>query len=159
MLSRWDPFQEIMTLRDQFDRFFDDFIANSGNGKQSKLWSLPIDLIEMDDQYVVKASLPGVNPDHLEITISNNVLTIKGETKPEEDFMNAHYLLRERWFGCFQRRITLPAKVNEDQIEANYDAGVLKLILPKSEEARPTRIAIQSEAHPKLLEGAVKETT
>jgi HSP20 family protein len=162
MLSRWDPFREMLSIRDPFDRFFEDFFEDfftgTGNGKQSRLLSFPVDVVETNDQYIVRASIPGVNPDNLEITYLNNMLTIKGESKPEDDKEKPHYYLRERRFGRFQRSISLPLKVAEDRIEAKYEAGVLTLLLPKSEEVRPKHIPIQSGAQPKMIEGQFKET-
>lgn len=162
MLTRWDPFREMLSFRDPFDRFFEDFFEDifswTENGKQTRLLSFPVDVVETDDHYVVRASLPGVNPDHLEITYLNNVLTIKGESKPEDEKEEPHYYLRERRVGRFQRSISLPLRVDEERIEAKYEAGVLTLLLPKSEEVRPKHIPIQTGAQPKVIEGQFKET-
>lgn len=150
-LIRWDPFREMMTLRSTIDRLFDDSFFGPRSDWQSITWDLALDVIEENDEFVVKASLPGINPDDLEVTYNNNVLTIKGEIKEDKDVEEKHYHLRERRFGSFTRSISLPSTVKPDSITANYDAGVLTLHLPKAEEAKPKRIAVQ--ASPKMLNG------
>ncbi len=102
-------------------------------------WDLALDVAETDDEYLVKASLPGINPDDLNVTFDSNVVTIKGEIRKEEDIDEQRYHLRERRFGTFSRSISLPSSVKADKIEARYNAGILTLHLPKSEETRPKR--------------------
>ena len=154
MLTRWDPFQEMMSLRRAVDRLFDN-MTPEGNWQPQTTWGLALDVAEDDDAFVVKASVPGINPDDLEITYTDDTLTIKGETKEEKDTNEAQYHLRERRYGSFSRSIRLPSKVKSDGIEANYNAGVLTLTLPKVEEVKPKRIAIKANK-PKLLEGKLK---
>lgn len=149
-LMRWDPFREMMTLRSTIDRLFDDSFFGQRSEWQSVPWDLALDVLEESDEFVVKASLPGVNPDDLDITYTNNVLTIKGEIKQDKDVDEKHYHLRERRYGSFTRSISLPSSVKSDAISAQYEAGVLTLHLPKAEEAKPKRIAIQSS--PKMLD-------
>lgn len=159
MFARRYPFQELAQLSEAFDRFFNHFWRNTpwmeGDQPVSEGY-LPLDVTETDDAYVVKASLPGLNPDDLEITFTDNTLTIKGEIKPDRDVEQSRCYLQERWFGPFQRRLALPGKVMSEKIEAQYQAGVLTLHLPKSEEIRPKRIQIQSGAQPKQVEEQVK---
>jgi HSP20 family protein len=100
---------------------------------------------------MVKASLPGINPDDLEITFSDNQLTIKGEVKEDNEIDEAHYHLRERRYGAFTRSIKLPSGIESDKIEAKYDDGVLKLRLPKVEEVKPKKISIKNGS-PKVIE-------
>ena len=104
---------------------------------------------------VVKASLPGVDPNDVEITYTNNTLTIKGEVREEQELEDALYHLRERNFGSFARSITLPAGVEPDKIEANYEAGVLTIRLPKAEEIKPKKIAIKAGDVHKVIEAGV----
>ena len=111
-------------------------------------------MIENKDGFVVKASLPGVNPDDVEITFDNNVLTIKGDVKEEKESKEEQYHLRERRCGSFSRSISLPIQVRSESIQASYDAGVLTLHLPKAEEAKPKKIAINRV---NLLEGKTKK--
>ena len=120
-------------------------------------WDLALDVAETEDNFVVKASLPGINPDDLEITYNNNLLTIKGEIKEEKDVDEQRYHLRERRYGSFRRSLSLPTSVKPDAIEASYEAGVLTLHLPKAEEAKPKRIPVHSGQAPQMIEGKVKD--
>ena len=161
MFTRRDPFQELAQLSQAIDRFFNSFWRSAPWMEGDQPYSegyLPLDVTETDDAYVVKASLPGLNPDDLEITFIDNTLTLKGEVKPDQEVEKSRYCLQERWYGPFHRSITLPDKVMGEKIEAQYQAGVLTLHLPKSEEIRPKRIQIQSGAQPKQIEEHVKET-
>ena len=156
MLARRDPFRELNELNETFNRFFDSALGQRMSGEQGwSFGSVPLDVIETENGYVVKAALPGINPDELDITYSNNVLTIKGEVVPDKEEEPARYHLRERWYGKFQRSLVLPAKVMSENIQADYDAGVLTLFLPKSEEVKPKRIAIKSGTgqQSKMIEG------
>jgi HSP20 family protein len=155
-LTRWDPFREMMTLRNWMDRWMDTPLTTLSNW-QPVTWDLALDVAETDDEFVVKASLPGINPDDLEITYNNNILTIKGEVKEEKDVEEQRYHLRERRYGSFSRSISLPTSVKTDAIEANYEAGVLTLHLPKAEEAKPKRIPVHSGHEPQMIEGKVKD--
>lgn len=157
MLTRWDPFREIMSIRNTMDRLFDSVLSGSTSIWQPTVWDLALDVAENDDEYVVKASIPGINPDDLEITFSNNTLTIKGEVKEDKELEQAHYHLRERRYGSFARSVTLPAGIEADKIEATYEAGVLKLRLPKAEEVRPKKIAIKTGEKPKVIEARASE--
>jgi HSP20 family protein len=153
MLTRFDPFREMLNIRRVMDRMFDR-VLDIDTSWQPVSWDLALDVAETPDEFLVKASVPGINPDDLEITYTDNVLTIKGETKAEKDIKEEQYHLRERRYGSFSRSIALPSKVKAESIEANYDAGVLTLKLPKAEETKPKRISIQV---PKMLEGKTKK--
>jgi len=156
-IIRRDPYREMMRIRNTMDRFFDEFFTGLPmEWRQPWFGELALDVAEKDDEFIVKASLPGINPDDLEITFSQNTLTIKGETKAEKEEEEAHYHLRERRYGSFARSITLPTDVNPDDIHASYEAGVLTLHLPKTEEVKPKRIAIKS-AEPKMIEGKARD--
>jgi HSP20 family protein len=143
-LSRWDPFREMMTLRNAMDRLFESSFVGPDFVWHPEAAHLAVDVIENQDEFLVKASVPGINPDDLEITWSNNVLTIKGEIKAETDVEEQHYLMRERRYGSFSRSFSLPTNINPDSIQANYSDGVLVLKLPKVEEAKPKRITVKS---------------
>jgi HSP20 family protein len=124
-----------------------------GPGMDQRNWDLALDVAEKPEEFVVKASIPGINPDDLDITYNNNVLTIKGEVKGENEEKDTRYHLQERWSGSFSRSISLPSGVNADTIQASYEAGVLTLHLPKREEVKPKRISIKRE-EPKMIEGS-----
>ena len=157
-LTRWDPFREMMSFRSAIDRLFDETFFNRQADFESQLsWSPALDVAETGDEYLVKASLPGIEPDDLEITYNNNVLTIKGETQSEREVEEQHYHLRERRSGSFSRSLSLPSTVDADHIQASYTAGVLTLHLPKLEEAKPKRIQVRSGESPRMIEGKSRD--
>ena len=153
MLTRWDPFQEMLNLRRTVDRLFDN--ANPDHEWQPTQWGLAVDVVENKDDFIVKASVPGINPDDLDISYADDTLTIKGEIKSDKDYQEDHYHLRERRYGSFARSISLPTKIKGDAIEASYQNGVITLRLPKSEEVKPKRIPIKV-GNGKMIEGKVK---
>jgi len=144
MLTRWDPFREMLAIRNTMDRMFDDALTGSSSRWQPVTWDLALDVSENQDEFVVKASLPGIDPEDLEITFTNNTLTIKGETREDNEEEGERYHLRERRYGTFSRSLTLPAGIEGDRIDARFENGVLTLHLPKVEEVKPKRINIQS---------------
>lgn len=147
---RWDPIREMMQLRRSMDRIMDESLGNGSNWDEPMRWALPVDVVESEDAYFVKASLPGVKPDDINITYDNHILTLSTEIQAEEEKKEERYLLRERRYGSFTRSITLPNQVDASKIEASYDDGVLTLTLPKAEEMKPRRIQIQNH---KTIEG------
>jgi len=154
MLTRWDPFRDMLSMRRAMDRWFDRTLEPSWS--ETPVWDLALDVVENKDEFLVKASLPGINPDDLEITFTENVLTIKGETKEDKEIKEEQYHLRERRQGVFSRSISLPNRVKSDAIEASYDSGVLTLKLPKVEEVKAKRIAIKVDGA-KMIEGKSKD--
>ena len=138
------------------NRFVDEAFDRQVSGWAPEEWGLAVDVSETADQYVVKASVPGINPDDLEITFNNDVLTIKGEVQSEEESDDRRYHVRERRYGHFSRSLTLPTKIDANKISANYETGVITLTLPKAEEAKPKRIAIQAGKAGKMIEGKVR---
>jgi HSP20 family protein len=155
-LVRWDPFREMLSLRRTMDRLFDDALTGSQSEYLPGAWNLALDVIENDDEYQVKASVPGIKPEDLDITYNNNTLMIKGEMKEEREVEETRYHLRERRFGSFSRSLTLPSNVNAEGIRADYDSGVITLHLPKAEEAKPKRITVHGSE--KMIEANVKES-
>lgn len=136
-LVRWNP---SLNLFNEFDRLFDTSLRNryqDGAG-----WALAVDVVENEDGYLVKASVPGVNPDDLEVTLEKNLLTIRGEIKADEDISKEQYHVRERRFGKFSRTVRFPVTVDASDIEASYENGVLTLNVPKAEEVKPKRITV-----------------
>jgi HSP20 family protein len=157
-LTRWDPFREMMSFRSAIDRLFDESVFGRQSDWEGQLsWSPLLDVAETGDEYLVKASLPGIEPDDLEITYNNNVLTIKGETQAEREVEEQRYHLRERRSGSFSRSLSLPSTVDADHIQASYTAGVLTLHLPKLEEAKPKRIQVRSGESPHMIEGKSRD--
>ena len=143
-LTRWEPFREMANLSRMMDRFFDEpfgempVVWRRGDG-----YTLALDVAEQEDKYIVKASVPGIKPEDVEITLTDNVLTIKGETKDEQERKEENYHLRERRFGSFMRSIALPNSVDADKIEAVNEHGVLTLTLPKATAVKPKRIEVK----------------
>jgi HSP20 family protein len=136
------PFARLATtLREEMDQLlrssFGSFFSNSGSVGQ---WSPAIDVYQNRDQFTVVAELPGVKKEEIEISFQDNALTISGERKWEEGDQQAYR--SERFFGRFQRTISLPAAVDSEKITATYQDGVLKVVLPKSDEAKPQQIEV-----------------
>jgi HSP20 family protein len=151
MIRRWDPLREMMVLRNSLDRVVDRDLALAPGDWKSFNWSVALDVVENDDEYLVKASLPGIDPEDLDITFDDNRLTIKGEVKDEKDVEDTRYHLRERRYGSFTRSIKMPSGIKSDEIEARYDKGVLELHLPKIEEVKPKKITIQA-SNPEIID-------
>lgn len=143
-LTRRQPMRDMMSLRDAMDRFFEDsFNRELGFFESGNYPS--IDMYQTDNDVVVKAVLPGIKPDDLNISVTGDVLTISGENKREEEHKNARYHMRETQYGSFTRSIPLPVSVNADQANANFEDGVLTLTLPKKEEVRPKTISVKAK--------------
>jgi HSP20 family protein len=152
MLSRWDPFQEVLNLRRTVDRLLDN--TNQDHDWLPMQWGLAVDVVENKEEFIVKASVPGIHPDDLDVAYVDDTLTIKGEVKSDNEVKENQYHLRERRYGSFARSISLPTKIKGDAIEASYQNGVLTLRLPKAEEVKPKRIAI-TVGDQKMIEGKV----
>jgi HSP20 family protein len=144
----------MVNMQRAMDRLFDEFSGgyDSDSWTEQSSWTLPVDVTENEDGYELTASLPGVNEDNIEVTLNDNVLNIRAEMKAEEEREGDNYHIRERRWGTFNRSLRLPAQVNSDAVEANYENGVLKLRLPKAEEVKPRRIAIGSNGEQKVIE-------
>ncbi|MCB8982114.1 MAG: Hsp20/alpha crystallin family protein, partial [Ardenticatenaceae bacterium] len=145
---------EMARMRNEIDRLFEDaFSAPVGKWERSSVWGFPLDVTENDDTFTVKAAVPGMNPDDLDITISDNVLTIKGETHSEETKEDEKVHLQERRLGSFMRSISLPTPVESDNVDATYENGVLTLSIPKAAEVKPKRISIKAGNGTTVIEG------
>lgn len=155
-IRKRDPFQEMTDLRQSMDRMFDQFFWAPRSYWRSEM-DVSLDVAESPDEFIVKASLPGIKPEDIDITFTERTLTIKGEVKGDEETKDARYYLRERWSGSFARSVQLPAQVQSDNIQATFDSGVLTLRLPKVEEVKPKRIEVHSGS-PKVIEGKVKSS-
>jgi HSP20 family protein len=144
-ITRWDPLREITSLRQQLDRLWDRTTAGPDLWAQmTEEFGVALDVAEDEKAYTVKASLPGVKPENIEITLDNHVLTIKGEAKDDQTIDKGSYHLRERRFGSFMRRVTLPLAADVEKVEATCTDGVLTIQAPKSPEDTPHKIAVKS---------------
>jgi HSP20 family protein len=132
----------MVSLRDAMNSLFQESFVRPVGAMAAGLLNLPLDVVENDNEFVVKASLPGLTPEDVQITVHGNTLSIRGESKPEEEKKGETWHLRERRHGSFQRTVNLAAAVNADKATARYDHGVLTLTLPKVEEAKPKQIKV-----------------
>ena len=156
MLRRRDPFREMMAFRTAFDNLFDRSFPSAGWWDSELTGQFALDVAENEDGFEVKAVLPGINPDDLEVTFRNNTLTIRGESTQDEEKEDTRYHLRERRYGSFTRSVTIPTNINAEDIEASYDAGILTLRLPKTEDVKPKRIPIHAGKQ-KMIEGTLRD--
>jgi HSP20 family protein len=140
-MDRWNPFREMLALREAMDRMFDDSFLRS-TMSTGRAASFPIDLAETDQGFLLRATLPGVGPEDVQITIHGDTLTIRAESKAQEERKEENWLIREQRSGQYQRLISLPAPVDPDQAQAGFKDGILELTLPKAEQARPRQIKI-----------------
>ncbi|MFO8101421.1 MAG: Hsp20/alpha crystallin family protein [Dehalococcoidia bacterium] len=138
--------EPIASLREMMDRMWEDELRplalwrGLGDGGQ-----VPLDMYQTENEVVVKATVPGVKPEDVDITIAGDVLTIKGESKVEEEKKEAEYFYRERRHGAFTRTVGLPSGLETDKAEATFEDGVLKLTIPKAEEVKPKKIDIKAK--------------
>ena len=143
-LIRWEPMREMMTLREAMDRLFDDAFTRPIS--MSAVSGVPaIDLYQNDDEVVVKASLPGLKADDVQITVTAGVLTLRGEFKQDEEKKEATYHIHEHRYGSFERSITLPVDVETDKAKADFKDGILTITLPKAEAVKPKTISIKAK--------------
>jgi HSP20 family protein len=152
VMERWDPFREMMSLRDAMDRLLaESFVWPSRPRAFGGRGTFPVDVVDRDDHFEVRAELPGIKPEDVEVTIRQNVLTIRGESRTQEERREERWVIHERQAGTIERTLTLPMPINAETSEARYEDGVMVLTLPKAEEARPRRITVQGASR---LQGA-----
>jgi len=140
-IVRWGPFVELHQMRHAMDRVFGDFRPFRPD-TGTEIGHIPLDASETDDAFEVQAALPGVKPDDVEIQVHGDTVTIKGELKEESEGKDRNWLRRERRYGVFARSFTLPTSIDAEKAAADFQDGVLKLHLPKSEAARPKTIKV-----------------
>ena len=143
-IVRWEPFRDLMATQRDFNRLFREaFSPVFGEGELStRTWAPPVDIYENGESLVLKAELPGVNPDDVEIRVEDNTLYLKGERKFEKEVKEQNYHRVERSYGTFTRTFSLPNSIDADKVAASYKDGVLTLTMPKKEEAKPKSIKI-----------------
>jgi HSP20 family protein len=144
-LTRWEPVREMMTLREAMDRLFDDAFTRPLSLKDGG-WSAPaIDMYQTDNDVVVKAALPGFKADDVQLNVTGDVLTIRGEMKHEEEQKEKSWHIREHRWGSFERSISLPTDVVSEKAQADFDNGILTIRLPKAEEVKPKTITVKAK--------------
>ena len=143
-IVRFEPFSGLAAAQSQFDRFLRDAFspAVAGGEASTRTWAPPVDIYENGDSLVLKAELPGVNPDDVEIRVEDNTLYLKGERKFENEVKEQNYHRVERSYGTFTRTFSLPNSIDADKVGAGYKDGILTLTMPKKEEAKPKTIKI-----------------
>ena len=146
-LTRWEPIREMVTLRDAMDRLFDDaFTRPWGQTDGGRSMGLPaVDMYQTDDDVVVKMAVPGIQPEDVQISVTGDTLSIKGELKEKDDNKEKAYHLREQRWGSFERTLALPTDVKADKASADFENGVLTITLPKAEEVKPKTITVKSK--------------
>jgi HSP20 family protein len=166
-LVRWDPVREIDSLQGEMNRlfstFFDTPTSRAGNGGTtaiSRRWIPAMDLVETDEHFVLKADLPGISENDVNIEVENNVLTVSGERKTEHEEKHEGYYRLERATGAFARSLTLPEGIDAEAVGATFDNGVLEVRIPKPVQAQPRKVQIGvGGAAPKTIEADAPGTS
>jgi len=144
-LTRWEPWREMAALRKTLDRCFEEpFEPLTTWPWRTEAFNMMVDVVEEEGAYIVKAEMPGVKPEDVEVTLNNNVLTIKGEVNEEKESKEANYHLRERRYGTYMRSLTMPVDIKTEAIEAKNEHGMLIVRLPKAEAVKPKKITVMT---------------
>jgi HSP20 family protein len=141
-LVRWDPIRELDSLQSDMNRLFDGFFQGRAGNDVNRRWIPAMDLVETADHLVLRADLPGISEEDIEIEIKDGVLTVSGERKTEHEDKGEGYHRVERSFGRFSRSLTLPDAIDADSVKANFDRGVLEVKIPKPAETKPHRVQV-----------------
>jgi HSP20 family protein len=156
-LVRWEPARELSSLQSEMNRLFNTFFdtpTTGGNGSAARRWVPSMDLVETEEHFVLRADLPGLSEEDVAIELEDNVLTVSGERKAEHEDKKEGFYRMERSFGQFRRSLTLPDGVNADAIAATFDRGVLEVRIPKPEQRKPRKVAIQVGDRAAAIEGS-----
>jgi HSP20 family protein len=147
MVTRWDPFRDLMSIQSELNRLFGRTYAGGGESPGSSAgatWVPPMDAYETKDRFVVTLELPGVDPEGVDLSVEDATLTVRGERPFYQGVDEESFLRVERRFGPFARSLSLPPTANAEAIEARFDRGVLTIEVPKVEAARPKKITIKA---------------
>jgi HSP20 family protein len=149
-IIRWDPFRDVVTLRDKMNRLFEDTFTSRGEDKDiiASAWMPAVDIFENENELVLTAEIPGIEEKDVEIKIEDNTLTLKGERKFEKETKEENYHRIERSYGSFYRAFTLPNYVDTEKIHAEHENGVLKISMPKRDEVKPRTVKILKATAP-----------
>jgi HSP20 family protein len=153
-ITRWDPFREFVTIQDRMNRLFRDSYAPEGREEAltTATFAPPVDVYEDEHNVTLKIEVPGIDEKDIDVRIENNTLTVHGERKFEKEEKEENYRRVERQYGSFTRTFTLPTTVDHENVQADYDKGVLKVKLVKKAEAKPKQIKVNVGSQ-KTLEG------
>lgn len=144
-ITRWDPFKDLISLREKMNKLFEDSMSRSQADDQDfsvGAWKPSVDIYETADKMVLVADLPGIKQEDIELKVENNLLTIRGERKMDKEIKQEDFHRIERAYGSFSRSFTLPATIDIDKIKAEHRNGILQVILPKKEETKAKKIKI-----------------
>ena len=150
---RREPSRESVSIRRVIDRLIEDSFVRPTIWSELTVGGVPIDMYQTEGNIVVKASLPGIEPDGIDISITGNTLTIKGEHKADKETKEEDYLRKEHRYGVFIRSVTIPVEVKSDKAEAMYENGILTLTIPKAEQVKPKAIKVKTKG---TMEGKKK---
>jgi HSP20 family protein len=143
-VSRWDPFQDLQSFRDEMNRTFSRWFGREeGEEPPTRRWVPSLDVTESKEAYHVDVEVPGVRPEDINVTVDRGMLTIQGERRSEEEKTDRSYHRVERRYGSFRRSIGLPSDVDPSRVQATYDNGVLRLEVPKTAASQPKRIEVK----------------
>jgi HSP20 family protein len=144
-IVRWEPFRDMMTLRDAMDRMWEERFFRPPMPFAWAEGDLAVDMYETDDSVVVKTEIPGVKAEEIEVSVTGETLTVKAESKEEEEISRENYLRRERRYGSYCRSVTLPGGLETEKAKADYTDGILTLTFPKAEEVKPKSIKVTAK--------------
>lgn len=149
-IIRWDPFEEMGTLRRAVDRLLDDVMLSgrqtgrtSGNGRSAAAWEPAVEMYDTGDEVVVRAEMPNIDPSNVDVTVTAEAITLKGTVRQDEEKKDRSYYRRELRYGSYVRTLPLPAEVKGGDAKATYKDGVLEVKIPKAERAKPTSVKVQ----------------
>ncbi|KRT77347.1 MAG: Heat shock protein Hsp20 [Armatimonadetes bacterium CSP1-3] len=146
-IRRWDPFDELTSLRESMERLFDDLFTTRRPGRAlaPALWEPAVELFETEGDVVFRAEMPGIDPQQVDVTVTEDTLTVKGEARTEQEQKGRNYYRRELRYGSFERAVGLPASVQADQAKATCRQGILEVRIPKAERGRAKSIKVEVE--------------
>ena len=144
VLRRWEPFRELRTMEDTINRLWRNYGREAADPAVEG-WSVPLDVVREGDEIMVHASLPGVDPENIDVSVEDSVLTIKATTHADVEREEGEYLMRERRTGSFHRALRLPDTVDTERIQPGYKNGVLTITIPKAESKKAKRLKVVSE--------------
>jgi HSP20 family protein len=155
-LIRWEPARELGTIQNEMNRLFNTFFdgPNPATSGVYRRWIPAMDLVETENDFVLRADLPGLSESDVKIEVEDNVLTVSGERKAEHEERKDGYVRIERSSGSFRRTLTLPEGVDPEAVKANFDRGVLEIHVPKPEQRKPRKVAINVSSVPTTIEAS-----
>ena len=142
VLRHWDPFQDFRRMRENRDRLWRGAYAVHSASREPESWAIPLDVVQEGDNILVQASMPGVNPEDIDVTVEENVLTILGKTQTEQERQEGDYLIKERRTGSFRRSLRLPDTADTEKADSHYEQGVLTVSFPRLESKKVKQLPL-----------------